>query len=57
MSRFLFGFLGLVSLSLDASAQISGRVAVLDKGGVERRVVKDVLVYVDGVEEAIPTEL
>lgn len=57
MGRLRFGFLALILLSVDASAQISGRVAVLEKGGVERRLVKDVLVYGDGVEEAIPNEL
>ncbi len=37
-----------------AAAPISGKVVVLEKGNVKRAVVRDVLVYIEGVRAPIP---
>jgi plastocyanin len=57
MSRVGLGFLALCLLASDASAQISGRVVVVDKEGGERNLIQETLVYVDGVEAEVPAEL
>ena len=57
MKRLWLALLVLVSTTVDVSAQISGRVAVIEKGGAERKVIQDVLVYVDGIEAAAPAEM
>ena len=40
-----------------ASAPISGKVEVLEKGNVKRAVVRDVLVYLEGVRAEIPASM
>jgi len=49
---------GLLAVPTPAlGAQITGRVEILDKGGVKRKALREVLVYVEGLREAIPDSL
>jgi plastocyanin len=49
---------GLLAVSMPAlGAQITGRVEILDKDGVKRKALREVLVYVEGLREAIPDSL
>lgn len=57
MTRLVFSFGVVVLFSAHASGQITGKVAVAEEGRVERKIVQDVLVYVDEVEAPVPREL
>jgi len=51
-----------LALALESSlavppVDISGKVEILDKGGIKRKLVQNVLVYVDGVKAPIPPAL
>ncbi len=50
MTRFVLSIATVFFFPLEGSAQISGSVALVEKGGVVRKVVEGALVYVDGVE-------
>ncbi len=51
MHRYFWFFLFVMTCSPDRlTAQISGRVVLLEKGGVEHKATKDVLVYLEDVD-------
>jgi plastocyanin len=61
MIRFSAIALALLFVWADAAAQvltqISGRIVVREKGGGERNLIRDTLVYVDGVDVAASAEI
>ncbi len=52
--HFWFFLLAMACSPERLSAQISGRVVFLEKGGVERKATKDVLVYLEDVDVDAP---
>ena len=57
MHRYFWFFLFVMTCSPERlAAQISGRVVLLEKGGVERKATKDVLVYIEDVSVPVPPE-
>ncbi len=53
---FLLVLTLLWTLPASSRAQVSGQVEVLEKGGVKRPVIQDVLVYIDGVSVETTTQ-
>ena len=46
--------IAIAASSVAATAQISGRIRVVEKGDVERKMLQGVLVFVDGVQAPVP---
>ena len=57
LRRFAVLTTSILVSTVAASAPISGKVEVLEKGNVTRAVVRDVLVYLEGVRAEIPSSV
>ncbi len=52
--RFAVLAIGILVPGMVSSAPVSGKVTILEKGNVKRAVIKDVLVYLEGVRAEFP---
>ena len=58
MNKFVFSIAACAFFfAVDSFAQISGKVDIVEKGNVVRKVVEGALVYLEGVEAPAPREL
>ncbi len=57
LSRFAVLTTSILFYSVASAAPVSGKVEVLEKGNLKRAVVRDVLVYLEGVRAEIPSPL
>ena len=57
LQRFAVLTISILVSGVAASAPVSGKVEVLEKGSVKRPVVRDVLVFLEGVRAEIPASL
>lgn len=49
--------LGLVFSPAQGSAHISGNVELIEKGDTKEKIIRDVIIYVDGVKAGFPEEM
>jgi plastocyanin len=57
LRRLAFLTISILVSGIAASAPVSGKVEVLEKGSLKRSVVRDVLVYLEGVRAEIPASV
>jgi hypothetical protein len=57
LRRFAVLTISILVSGVASSAPVSGKVEVLEKGNAKRAVVRDVLVYLEGVRAEIPASV